>query len=69
MEHNMFCYQCEQTAGKGCAGKAGACGKTAATAGIQDDITGALIGLAKTAADKGRKRKSKFSSPRAFSPH
>ncbi|MGN1011713.1 MAG: hydroxylamine reductase, partial [Clostridia bacterium] len=54
MEHNMFCYQCEQTAGKGCAGKVGACGKTAATAGIQDDITGALIGLAKTAADKGR---------------
>ena len=57
MEYLMFCYQCEQTAGgKACTGKAGVCGKTAETAGIQDDITGALIGLAKAAADKGRER-------------
>ena len=47
----MFCFQCEQTAGcKGCMGKAGVCGKTADTALIQDQLTGALIGLAHTAA-------------------
>ena len=57
MEHLMFCYQCEQTAGgKACTGKAGVCGKTAETAGIQDDITGALIGLAKAAADKAKEK-------------
>ncbi|MBQ2764554.1 MAG: hydroxylamine reductase [Firmicutes bacterium] len=50
MEQKMFCYQCEQTAGgKGCCGKAGVCGKTAVTAEIQDKISGALIGLARTA--------------------
>ncbi|MBQ1252663.1 MAG: hydroxylamine reductase, partial [Firmicutes bacterium] len=50
MDRKMFCYQCEQTAGgTGCCGNAGACGKTAATAEIQDKISGALIGLARTA--------------------
>ncbi len=44
----MFCYQCEQTAGsKGCAGNAGVCGKSHATAEVQDKLTGALIGLAR----------------------
>jgi len=44
---NMFCFQCEQTAGhKGCTGKAGVCGKQADTAVLQDDLTTALIGLA-----------------------
>ena len=43
----MFCFQCEQTAGcTGCVGNAGVCGKTAATAALQDELTGALIGLA-----------------------
>lgn len=47
MEHTMFCFQCEQTAGcTGCTGKAGACGKSAGTAKLQDELTGALIGLA-----------------------
>lgn len=47
MERNMFCFQCEQTAGcTGCTGKAGVCGKTANTAKLQDELTGALIGLA-----------------------
>ncbi|MGI5978844.1 MAG: hydroxylamine reductase [Oscillospiraceae bacterium] len=46
--NNMFCYQCEQTAGcTGCTGKAGVCGKTSATAKLQDELTGALIGLAR----------------------
>lgn len=55
MEHNMFCFQCEQTAGcGGCMGKAGVCGKTAATARIQDELTGALIGLAGASEGKDR---------------
>lgn len=48
MEKNMFCFQCEQTAGcTGCTGKAGVCGKTSDTAKLQDELTGALIGLAR----------------------
>lgn len=44
----MFCYQCEQTAAcAGCTGAAGVCGKKAATAELQDKLTGALIGLAR----------------------
>ena len=48
MEQKMFCYQCEQTAGCiGCTGSRGVCGKTAQTAKLQDELTGALIGLAR----------------------
>ena len=48
MDKNMFCYQCEQTAGcAGCTGNRGVCGKTADTANLQDRLTGALIGLAR----------------------
>ena len=48
MDHKMFCFQCEQTAGcTGCTGKAGVCGKTADVAKLQDELTGALIGLAR----------------------
>ena len=48
MENKMFCFQCEQTAGcTGCTGKAGVCGKSALTAKLQDQLTGALITLAK----------------------
>lgn len=48
MEQKMFCYQCEQTAGcNGCTGAAGVCGKDATVAALQDELTGALIGLAK----------------------
>ena len=47
-ERTMFCFQCEQTAGcSGCTAKAGVCGKTAETARLQDELTGALIGLAR----------------------
>ena len=50
MENNMFCFQCEQTAGcSGCTGRAGVCGKQADTAKLQDQLTGALIGLARAA--------------------
>lgn len=48
MNKEMFCFQCEQTAGcTGCIGKAGVCGKSADTAKLQDELTGALIGLAR----------------------
>ncbi len=44
--NNMFCFQCEQTAGcTGCT-RAGVCGKSAMTAELQDKLTGALISLA-----------------------
>lgn len=47
----MFCFQCEQTAGcSGCTGKAGICGKSSKTANLQDELTGALIGLARVCA-------------------
>lgn len=50
MSKNMFCFQCEQTAGgKGCTGKAGVCGKPDTNANLQDRLTGALIGLARVA--------------------
>ena len=45
---SMFCYQCEQTAAcKGCTGKMGVCGKKEDTALLQDQLTGALIGIAR----------------------
>ena len=48
MANEMFCFQCEQTAGcTGCTGKAGVCGKKSGTAELQDKLTGALIGLAR----------------------
>ncbi len=50
MSGNMFCFQCEQTAGcKGCTGMAGVCGKKADTAALQDVLTGKLIGIARAA--------------------
>lgn len=46
MTNQMFCFQCEQTAGcTGCTGRAGVCGKTASVANAQDKLTQALIGL------------------------
>lgn len=47
MDKQMFCFQCEQTAGRtGCTGRAGVCGKSADTAHLQDELTGALVDLA-----------------------
>ena len=47
MDNKMFCFQCEQTAGcTGCTGRAGVCGKTSDVAKLQDQLTGALVGLA-----------------------
>ena len=48
MDNRMFCFQCEQTAGcAGCTGKAGVCGKIAEVAELQDQLTGALVGLSR----------------------
>lgn len=48
MDNRMFCFQCEQTAGcAGCTGKAGVCGKNAEGAELQDQLTGALVGLSR----------------------
>ena len=57
MENKMFCWECEQTAGcSGCTGNAGVCGKDASTAKLQDELTGALIGLVKTCGSILRQR-------------
>ncbi len=48
MDKKMFCFQCEQTAGcSACTGKVGVCGKSADASKLQDELTGALIGLAR----------------------
>jgi hydroxylamine reductase len=45
---DMFCFQCEQTSQcNGCINQLGVCGKEAETANLQDQLTGALIGLAR----------------------
>lgn len=49
---SMFCFQCEQTAGgKGCV-KTGVCGKKPEVSNTQDELTCALIGLARAAGGK-----------------
>lgn len=49
---SMFCFQCEQTAGgKGCS-KVGVCGKSPEVANKQDELTCALVGLARAANGK-----------------
>ncbi len=48
-QQNMFCYQCQETAGcKGCT-RVGVCGKTAQTAGLQDVLIYATKGLSEVA--------------------
>ncbi len=52
MSSEMFCFQCEQTAGgKACTVK-GVCGKESSTSNLQDELTGVLIAIAKAAKDK-----------------
>jgi len=49
---SMFCFQCEQTAGgKGCV-KTGVCGKKPEVSNAQDELTSALIGLARASGGK-----------------
>ena len=59
MKNKMFCFQCEQTAGcTGCTGASGVCGKNADVAGLQDELTGTLIGLARAVDLTGAPAKS-----------
>jgi hydroxylamine reductase len=52
MSETMFCFQCEQAAGgKGCT-SSGVCGKKPEVSDGQDQLTGALIGLARAAEGK-----------------
>lgn len=45
MEQNMFCYQCQETAGcSGCT-KSGVCGKRPETAALQDLLIWTTKGL------------------------
>ena len=46
MDHKMFCFQCEQTAGcAGCTEKPVSAVRLAEVAELQDQLTGALVGL------------------------
>lgn len=45
----MFCFQCEQTAGGKACTMSGVCGKNAVVANKQDELTCALVGLARAA--------------------
>ncbi len=48
----MFCYQCEQTAGGKACTKQGVCGKQPEVSNKQDELTCALVGLARAAANQ-----------------
>jgi len=56
METKMFCMQCEQTAGGKACTNAGVCGKSANTARLQDELTGALITAVRNGAVMSDKR-------------
>ena len=56
---DMFCFQCQQTAGNtGCV-RTGVCGKQPETAGLQDDLIYELIRLASAAHIKNIRSKEK----------
>ncbi len=47
MSNEMFCFQCEQTAKGNACTTIGVCGKTPEVANLQDELTAALVGLAR----------------------
>jgi hydroxylamine reductase len=49
---DMFCFQCEQTAGGAGCTKVGVCGKKPEVARKHDELVGALVGLARAAEGK-----------------
>lgn len=55
--NEMFCFQCEQTAGSVACTKKGVCGKESSTANLQDNLIGSLIGLSKVV-EKAKKTKN-----------
>lgn len=55
---NMFCFQCEQTAGmRACQGKQGVCGKKEDTALLQDELIGSTISLIENVYNNPRDKK------------
>ena len=54
---NMFCFQCQQTAGNKCCVNTGVCGKQPETAKLQDELVYELIQLAETAEKYGQHTK------------
>lgn len=54
---NMFCFQCQQTAGNKCCVNTGFCGKQPETAKLQDELVYELIRLAETAEKNGQHTK------------
>lgn len=54
---NMFCFQCQQTAGNKCCVNTGVCGKQPETAKLQDELVYELIRLAETAEKHGQHTK------------
>lgn len=54
----MFCFQCEQSAAPGGCTVQGVCGKTAPVANKQDELTSALIGLARACDAKGQTKEA-----------
>ena len=54
---NMFCFQCQQTAGNKCCVNTGVCGKQPETAKLQDELVYELIRLAETAEKNGQHTK------------
>lgn len=63
MDNKMFCFQCEQTAGcTACTGMAGVCGKKFDNAALQDELTGALIGLARAVDASGMAYESTYNT-------
>ncbi len=55
---SMFCYQCEQSAAPGGCTVQGVCGKTAPVANLQDELTAALVGLARALDVKAKLKKA-----------
>lgn len=55
---SMFCYQCEQSAAPGGCTIQGVCGKTEPVANKQDELTSALIGLARAGLAKGETKEA-----------
>ncbi len=53
----MFCFQCQQTAGNKCCTQVGVCGKQPGTAALQDELVVELIRLAQAADEAGSRDK------------
>ena len=51
---DMFCFQCQQTAGNKCCVSVGVCGKQPETAHLQDELVYELIRLAEAASAAGQ---------------